>query len=101
MVDTRFHHFAGSRTLSSLLAAADLVAEVEGDGPLIEGAEELHLAGPRHIALAAHPQYRGALQGTGAGVVIVSRELAGDVPGTTLRVVAADPHLTFVGVLEQ
>ena len=101
MVDTRFHQFAGSRTLSSLLAAIELAAEIEGDGPLIEGVEELHLAGPAHLALAAHPEYRAALRATGAGVVIVSSDLADDVPQGVVRVVARDPHMAFVGLLEQ
>jgi UDP-3-O-[3-hydroxymyristoyl] glucosamine N-acyltransferase len=101
MVDTRFHQFAGSRTLSSLLAAIELAADLEGDGPLIEGVEELHLAGPTHIALAAHPEYRAALRTTAAGVVIVSSDLADDVPQGVVRVVARDPHMAFVGVLDQ
>ena len=101
MVDTRFHQFAGARTLSSLLAAIELAAELYGDGPLIEGVEELHLAGPGHVALAAHPEYRSALQATGAGVVIVSNDLAEDVPPGVVRVVARDPHMAFVGLIEQ
>ena len=101
MVDTRFHQFAGVRTLSSLLAAIELAAELDGDGPLIEGVEELHLAGPGHVALAAHPEYRSALQATGAGVVIVSNDLAEDVPPGVVRVVARDPHMAFVGLIEQ
>ncbi|HZY68682.1 MAG TPA: UDP-3-O-(3-hydroxymyristoyl)glucosamine N-acyltransferase [Devosia sp.] len=101
MVDTRFHHFAGSRSLSSLLAAIELAAELGGIDPEIEGVEELHLAGPGHIALAAHPEYRAALRQTGAGVVIVSRDLADDVPAGSLRVLAPDPHLAFVALLEQ
>jgi UDP-3-O-[3-hydroxymyristoyl] glucosamine N-acyltransferase len=100
MVDTRFHQFAGSRTLGSLLAAIELAAELDGDGPLIEGVEELHLAGPAHVALAAHPDYRAALRTTAAGVVIVSSDLADDVPQSAVRVVARDPHLAFVGLLE-
>ena len=101
MVDTRFHQFAGSRSLSSLLTALELAAELDGDGPLIEGVEELHLAGPGHIALAAHPEYRAALRATAASVVIVSNDLAGDVPAGAIRVVAKDPHMAFVGLIEQ
>ena len=101
MVDTRFHQFAGSRPLGSLLAALELAAELDGDGPLIEGVEELHLAGPGHIALAAHPEYRAALRATAASVVIVSNDLAGDVPAGAIRVVAKDPHMAFVGLIEQ
>ena len=101
MVDTRFHHFAGSRSLASLLAAIELAADLDGEGPLIEGVEELHLAGPGQVALAAHPEYRAALRTTAAGVVIVSSDLADDVPQGVVRVVARDPHLAFVGLLDQ
>lgn len=101
MVDIRFHQFAGSRSLSSLLAAIELASEIDGDGPLIEGAEELHLAGPGHIALAAHIEYRPALQATTAGVVIVSKELAADVPAGVIPVVAPNPHVAFAAMLEQ
>ena len=101
MVDTRFHQFAGTRTLGSLLAALELAADLDGEGPLIEGVEELHLAGPGHIAFAALPEYRTALRATAAGVVVVSNSLAADVPAGAIRVVAKDPHLAFVGLLEQ
>ena len=101
MVDTRFHQFAGARTLGSLLATLELAADLEGEGPMIEGVEELHLAGPGHIALAAHAEYRPALRSTGASAVIVSDALADDVPAGAVRVVAKDPHMAFVGLLEQ
>jgi UDP-3-O-[3-hydroxymyristoyl] glucosamine N-acyltransferase len=101
MVDTRFHQFAGSRTLASLLAAIELAAELDGDGPLIEGVEELHLAGPGQLALAAHADYRAALRATAASVVIVSSELAEDVPAGAVGIVARDPHMAFAGLLDQ
>ena len=101
MVDTRFHHFAGTRSLKSLLAAIDLAADFEGEGPAIEGVEELHLAGPSQVALAAHSDYRTALRATSASAVIVSEALREDVPAGVIAVVAPDPHLAFVGLLEQ
>jgi len=101
MVDTRFHHFAGAQKLGALLAALGLAAEFEGEGPLVTGAEELHRAGPGEVALAAHRDYAGALRATAAGIVVVSRALRPEVPATTLAVVADDPHLAYVGLLEQ
>lgn len=100
MVDTRFHQFAGARSLSSLLTALQLTGEFEGDGPEIHGVEELHVAGPRHISLAGQAAYRAALQETAAGVVIVSRDLRAHVPTSTIPVVVEDPHMTFVALLE-
>lgn len=100
MVDLRFHSSSGPKPLAALLAAIALDFEQGGDGPVIEGAEELHLAGPGHIALAAHRDYLAALHATGAGAVIVSRALRGEVPASAIAVVADDPHGAFVALLE-
>jgi UDP-3-O-[3-hydroxymyristoyl] glucosamine N-acyltransferase len=101
MVDTRFHPYAGPKPLSVLLAGAGLVGAIEGDGPLIEGAEELHVAGAGEIALAAHRDYRDALRETRASAVLVSEALAGDVPEGVAAIVADHPHVVFVRILEQ
>ena len=102
MVDTRFHSFSGPASLSSLLIAIGLgVDAIHGDGPFIEGAEELLLAGPGEIALAAQADYLAALRETHAAAVIVSREFAGDVPQGTVAVVADNPHLVFADLLDR
>ncbi len=102
MVDSRFHSFTGPSPLGALLAAIGLTAEgLDGDGPLIEGADELYLAGPGHIALAAQIQYRPTLLATTAGAVIVSADLAADVPAGTVAIVAKNPHLSFADLLER
>jgi UDP-3-O-[3-hydroxymyristoyl] glucosamine N-acyltransferase len=101
MVDTRFHSFAGPLSLAALLRSVAFDRAFNGEGPLIEGAEELHLAGPSHLALAAQTSYREALRLTKAGVVIVSQELAADVPTATLALPANDPHALFVELLDQ
>ena len=100
MVDTNFHRFAGSRSLASLLREVAFEYALDGEGPTIEGAEELHTAGPAHVALAAQVDYREALQRTQAGVVLVSERLLPDVPPGSLGIVAPDPHLLFVRMLE-
>jgi UDP-3-O-[3-hydroxymyristoyl] glucosamine N-acyltransferase len=101
MVDTRFHAFAGARPLRSLLTPLELADAIEGDGPLIEGVEELHQAGPGHVALAGQSRYREALRATGAGVVLVSTELRDAVPDGVLALTVKHPHLVFVGIIEQ
>ena len=102
MVDTRFHSFSGPASLGALLQAIGLGAEMfEGEGPLIGGAEELDLAGPEHISLAAQLEYRPALLATGAGAVIVSRDLAADVPVGTIAIVANNPHGAFADLLDR
>src|SRR4051812_48922644 len=102
MVDTRFHSFTGPAPLGTLLAALGLTVEgLDGEGPLIEGADELDLAGPAQVALAAHMQYRPALRETTAGAVIVSAELLADVPAGAIAIVAKNPHLSFADLLER
>ena len=102
MVDTRFHSSADPMPLGELLAAIGLAADaVQGAGPVIAGAEELILAGPEHIALAAQSEYREALRNTAAGAVIVSSELLADVPAGTVGIVAGNPHLVFVDLLDR
>lgn len=101
MVDTRFHTFAGPTPLAALLAAIGHAGTIEGEGPLIAGAEELALAGPGHLALAAEAGYRAALQATAAAAVIVSRELLADVPVGTVGIVAERPFLVFADLLDR
>ena len=102
MVDTRFHSFAGPAPLAALLSALGLTVEaLDGDGPTISGAEELVLAGPEHISLAAQVEYLDALRATGAGAVIVSQDLLPEVPSGTIAIVARNPHLAFVDLLER
>jgi len=101
MVDTRFHSFAGPIPLGHLLLAVEFPHSLEDAGPLIEGVEELHLAGPGHLALASQGSYRDALQLTRAGAVVVAEAMVADVPPGTLAVVAQDPHALFVEVLDR
>lgn len=102
MVDVRFHSFAGPTPLGALLAALGLTVDgMQGDGPTIAGAEELGLAGPEHISLAAQAEYLEALRRTGAGAVIVSQDLMPEVPSGTIAIVAKNPHLAFVDLLDR
>ncbi len=104
MVDTRFHSFAGSATLGDLLAAVgrdDLRQLVARPDLLIEGANELDLAGPSEIALAAHQDYVEELRSTSAGVVIVLPALRDLVPAGTLAVSTDKPHILFADLLDR
>jgi UDP-3-O-[3-hydroxymyristoyl] glucosamine N-acyltransferase len=102
MVDTRFHSFAGPSPLRALLAAIGLTVDtLDGEGPAISGAEELILAGPEHISLAAQTEYLEALRATNAGAVIVSEALLSEVPAGTIAIVAKNPHLAFVDLLDR
>lgn len=102
MVDPRFHSSAGPLPLSALLKAVGHdVSGLRHEGLVITGAEELALAGPSHLALAARDEYRDALRRTTAGAVIVSRALEGDVPRGSIAIVAPSPHALFADLLDE
>ena len=57
MVDTRFHSFAGPIPLAALLASVGLSADaLDGETPIIDGADELELVDANHTAI-----WRGAV----------------------------------------
>lgn len=104
MVDTRFHTSAGPVALDAILGTLANPPSVDDRriGKLVLfGAEELGVAGPGHIALAASSEYRAALSETGAGAVVVSPELRGLVPARTIAIVSERPHELFVDLLER
>ena len=60
MVDTRFHRFAGTSTIGTILTSlgrGDLLPGVGNADRPVEGVTELDLAGPGDLALAAHTNY--------------------------------------------
>ena len=104
MVDTRFHSSSGPIALGVLLSTLGReipVTDPRAGSLVISGSEELHLAGPGHIALAAQAEYVPALAVTGAGAVIVHPKFAADVPDTAVAIVDARPHDLFADLLER
>lgn len=103
MVDTRFHKFTQPHALPALLGLLPRpisFADERATGFLVMGVEELALAGPGHIALAAHKDYIDDLRSTYAGVVIVSPALRDDVPPETIALVDDQPHELFADILD-
>jgi len=101
MVDTRFHASSGPAALSQLLAIAGRPVEVSSPVELlITGAEELALAGPGEISLAAHTDYSEDLKATSAGAVIVTPALRELVPEGVIAIVAAQAHDVFANILD-
>ena len=104
MVDTRFHTSSGPISLTALLATlprAPVVTDSRRLAMVLDGAEELGEAGPRHLALAASARYRDDLKQTEAGVVIVHPSLAALAPASALVLVSERPHDLFVDFLER
>jgi UDP-3-O-[3-hydroxymyristoyl] glucosamine N-acyltransferase len=102
MVDIRFHAAAAPATLSALLKAAGFTAsidELRSHSLSIEGAHELDLAGPEHLALAVGKDYRPSLEATAAGAVVVTPALRDAVPVGTIAVVSERAHELFVELL--
>ena len=78
--------------------AGSLNAELEGDGQLeIDSIQPLEEAGGRDLSFLSNPRYLDKLAGTGAGAVIVGRDVQG--PGCALLRVD-DPYVGFAMALE-
>lgn len=104
MVDTRFHRFAGSITIGALLAELgrqDLVANLADPDRVVTGVNELDLAGPGDLVLAAHPSYAADLRRSQAGLALICPGLVDDVPAGTLAIVTAKTHNLFADILER
>jgi UDP-3-O-[3-hydroxymyristoyl] glucosamine N-acyltransferase len=102
MVDARFHAAAAPQALSRLLAVARaevVVEDARAPSLLISGAHELDMAGPEHVALAAHKSYLPHLGETGAGAVVVAPPLRQAVPPGSVAIVTSRPQELFTELL--
>lgn len=80
---------------------ADAVGgRVEGDADApIRAVAPLDSAGPGDLSFVANARYRGYLQGTRAGAVLLAEELLGAAPASAARIVVEDAHLALYRVL--
>jgi UDP-3-O-[3-hydroxymyristoyl] glucosamine N-acyltransferase len=104
MVDARFHIGSGPSPLGALFYALSPSVSIDDERAnalVVDGAEELAVARPSHISLAAHKSYLEELRSTSAGAVIVSAELREAVPGSSIAVVVDRPHEVFADLLAQ
>lgn len=88
-----------SQSPATLAALAELTGgELCGDGDLlIAGVAGLDRAGPEELSFLANPKYRGQLERTRAGAIIVHPSLAGAIDKPLL--LCANPYLAFARVL--
>ncbi len=90
-----------------MLWTASLIASlvdgtVEGDGnAAVSTVAKIEEAGPDALAFLGNPKYEAYLYTTGAGIVIVSRDLQlrAPVAGTLIR--TADPYGAFTALLQE
>lgn len=74
---------------------------VEGDGTAtIHGVGPLESAGPGQLSFVANARYRGYLQRTRAGAVLLTEDLLAAAPDGLARIVVADAHLALFRVLQ-
>lgn len=90
---------AGGATPTSLGKLAELAGgQVRGNADLlISGVAPLDRAGPDELSFLANPKYRGRLDSTGAGAIIVHPSLDGAVDRSLL--LHANPYLAFARIL--
>lgn len=73
---------------------------VEGDrSARIEGVGPIESAGPGQLSFVANARYRGYLQRTRAGAVLLTEDLLPAAPAGLARIVVADPHEALYRVL--
>ncbi len=99
MVDFRFFRPIGARTLAQILEAIgenSLNLSLAAGKTTISDIEELDVAGPGQLSLAAKKSYGAALSHTNAGAVFVSEELLPLVPEGSIALHVENPHQCFV-----
>lgn len=78
-----------------------LGGELHGDGSLqVEGLAPLESAGPSQLSFLSNPRYRAQLEGSKAGVVIVSPAMKEPALARGAAIVADDPYLYFARVTQ-
>nr|WP_205964461.1 UDP-3-O-(3-hydroxymyristoyl)glucosamine N-acyltransferase [Ramlibacter agri] len=78
-----------------------LGGELHGDGNLlVDGLAPLESAGPSHLSFLSNPRYRAQLEGSQAGVVIVSPAMKEPALARGAAIVADDPYLYFARVTQ-
>jgi len=81
-------------SLAAILDASGGLAAGDAD-QVFEGVAPLDTAGAAYVSFCEGRSYRSALRQTSAGLVLVTPELAGDVPQGSIAVVCRDPALAF------
>jgi UDP-3-O-[3-hydroxymyristoyl] glucosamine N-acyltransferase len=86
------------------LSARDIAALTGGElvgspDVTVRGVAPLDRAGPEELSFLAARRYLPYFQRTSAGVVLCTRELAGDAAGGPCLIVVADPHAALLAVL--
>lgn len=86
-------------SIAEIAEAVD--GRVEGDGiATISGVAPLETAGPTELSFVANPRYRGYLQRTRAGAVLLPAELVGSAPDGVVGIVVEDPHVALYRALQ-
>lgn len=92
--DSRFFGSAGFFPLSSIVAAAGGTSDADGD-IVFDGVASLEMAGPSEVSFCDTPRYAAALAETKAGAVIVTEEVAANVPSSSVAIICRSPVLGF------
>lgn len=97
--DTRFFGYAGPHSLTTIATAVD--GEFDGDpARSFAGIASLEAATADEVSFCEAPRYAAALRTTGAGAVLVSHALSGQVPQGCVGITCASPAAAFSRVAE-
>lgn len=92
--DPRFFGSAGFFPLSSIVTAAGGTSDADAD-IVFNGVASLEMAGPSEVSFCDTPRYAAALAETKAGAVIVTDEVAANVPSSSVTIICRSPVLGF------
>jgi UDP-3-O-[3-hydroxymyristoyl] glucosamine N-acyltransferase len=74
--------------------------ELRGDPEsVVDGVAALDRAGPRHATFLASPRYAAQLERSGAGVVLVARDMAEVTSGAATRIIVQNPYEAVQAIL--
>lgn len=98
MADPRFYDNTGVLTLARIAQIADArLANADPAGEIFDVAA-LDAAGPGQLAYCEGIKFKGALERSRAGAVLVPEALAGSTPSSCIALVCAKPALGFAKV---
>jgi UDP-3-O-[3-hydroxymyristoyl] glucosamine N-acyltransferase len=101
MADPVFFPKSGDLTLGEVASLVSAPVSEADSARTIRAVSPLEEAGPGDLAYMDNARYVAALAATRAGACLVSRRFAARVPGGTVALVVADPHLAYAAVLSR
>ena len=101
MPDPRFFLAEGPFTLRELAIIAGVdISSSSDENALFEDVAPLNLATPKQVSFLDNSKYLSDFQATKAGVCILSKQFADQIPEGTIPLIAKDPYRTYAKIAQ-